>query len=110
MKLYVPINGSAIKVARKMRGLTQRQLNKLIGISGPYLCKIEMLIAKNVSLEIINKFADILSLDISAITYGWDDRGLLCNIYEKCEVLSNSDRQRVLDFIDFIYNHVLKER
>lgn len=55
--------GKLVKDARERHGLNQRELAEMLGITQPYLCKIEMG-RRNISLELVMTLCRILKLDI----------------------------------------------
>ncbi|WP_312654382.1 helix-turn-helix transcriptional regulator [Proteiniclasticum sp.] len=52
-----------IKVLRKRRGLTQKKLSKLLGISNTYLCDIERSRTKP-SIKILMKIVSVLDANL----------------------------------------------
>ena len=58
------MNGKNIAELRKRRGYTLSELSKLANISKSYLSNIERNINKNPSIEVVQKLAKVLNVDV----------------------------------------------
>ncbi|WAM36575.1 helix-turn-helix domain-containing protein [Caldicellulosiruptor acetigenus] len=61
--------GKKIRHLRKEKGLTQKELAKLTGISQSYISELEAGIKTNPSIEIAKRIAEVLEIDICQLVY-----------------------------------------
>ncbi|WP_019156112.1 XRE family transcriptional regulator [Robertmurraya massiliosenegalensis] len=72
--------GKNIAVIRKQRGYTLTQLSELSNISKSYLSNIERNINKNPSLEVIQKIASVLDVDLITLLRTGSDLDRYLNV------------------------------
>lgn len=58
------IVGSNIKKYRKEKGLTQHALADLIPVSDSFVAKLESITYQSISIDMLERFADVLEKDI----------------------------------------------
>ncbi|WP_026576000.1 helix-turn-helix domain-containing protein [Bacillus sp. UNC438CL73TsuS30] len=67
------MEGTKLKILREEKGLSISQLSELSGISKSYLSLIERDIQRNPSIEILDKIAKTLNVDIDQFIKGNQD-------------------------------------
>ncbi len=77
---YLSMIGKNIAVIRKQRGYTLTQLSELSNISKSYLSNIERNINKNPSLEVIQKIASVLDVDLITLLRTGSDLDRYLNV------------------------------
>ena len=65
--------GKRIKVHRKYRKITQRDLSQLSGVSMSTISKLEQGVAKNVTIEKINAIAAAMGISLSELVVDYDE-------------------------------------
>lgn len=107
-KRYISI-GKKIKEARKNKGWSQRQLAKAIGFETSTAISLIETGERKVTIEDLEKIAEVLHKTIRYFL-GEEEKGNLRFALRADKKLTSGDKERILEFIEFIKKRKYGER
>ncbi len=96
--------GEKIKSAREATNMSQKDLAEKVGFESATALSLIETGDRKISIDVLQKIADIFHLDLNYFL-GKDDKQInLKHALRSEKKLSFSDKQQILDFIDFVKN------